>query len=245
MKVTAPSAVHAGAYDGVEIDGRLDLPHRRPGLVQARLGVAEQDVRGSVIRIGLQRELGARTRRLELAAEQQDGAGAHLRVDVGGIEISGARVLGVGVHQIAAVLIRAAQLVTHRGVVRHRRQRPPVFDHRFLELLFRGVCVAARGVLACLGLGTRARDGAGRRDGQRQRGSQPHDGSADSHGSRVERYGNRADENVVNAANASAGLEETGVISRTRPPSVRRSRAASSISHALFASSLATTRERP
>ncbi len=172
---------------GIDIDRLLDPPHRLDVVVQSRLGVAEQDMGGNVSRIRLERQLRTSRCRLELASEQQDGSGAHVRVHVRRIEVSGAGVFTVCAHQIAAFLIDATQLVTNVGSVGCGRQRPAVLDHRFLELLLRRVGVAARRVIARLVFRARAPGHASCGGGEEHRCSQMHERGADSHGSREER----------------------------------------------------------
>ena len=110
MKVTAPSAVHAGAYEGSRLIACSIFTHRRRRLVQPGHRVAEQDVRGRVRGSAFS----ASSARVAAASNSRPSSRmvparmCASRFD--GSRSAGARVLPVGIHQIAAVLIRAPSL---------------------------------------------------------------------------------------------------------------------------------------
>ncbi len=84
----------------IERDRLLHLLDRPMALVQTGERVAEQDVRRRIIGIRLHRELRTPPRCIVLAGHQQQRPGLQLRVDVGRLQIGGARIGAVGIARI-------------------------------------------------------------------------------------------------------------------------------------------------
>jgi hypothetical protein len=81
--------------------------------------------------------------------------------------------------------------------------------------------------------------------GGRRRGEAPRTSTDVRHGRCRASRGTRAVAKAFSPSRSTLASPGAAIISRTRPPLVRRNRAASSIRYALFAYSLATTRLRP
>src|SRR5205823_5191911 len=137
----------------------------------------------------------------------------------------------IGSDGIADFGVRASELVVHVRARRLRFHRIAIFDDGVLDLVVRDITIAARHVLVGPDLRVRpAGDDPCQQHGERQQ--------AFRHG----RYsGSRG---YTTRAKSTAALS-LGAMMRTSDPFVRRNRAASTISHSLFAYSFATTRPRP
>src|SRR5689334_22902700 len=179
-------------------------------------------------------------RPVEVAGREQQAPRAKLRVDIPRRELRRAHVRGKGSAHVANLGVGARTLVVQVGA-RLRLDRVAVFDHRFLPLPVRGVAVGARLEAARI----RGRIVAACADTECEHEQGRRAAAMPNHGTSRVRWGTSAAAKASASARALPGSLATGAMMRTRAPSVRCSRAASSINHNLLAYSLAMVWPRP
>ena len=197
-----------------------------------------------VVRVLPHCRLRARARGFEFPAREQQRSRLQLRVNIGRIQVGRARIGLVRVNRIVEPRVGAGAFVVGLRPVRPRLHGVPVLDRSLLDPAAGQVAVAPFDIRPGPRDGiARARDGRDGDGGGKSANAKSRSGL--THGSERDRYGCSAAANAARWSVVSSLSRAIGAISRTRPPSLRRRRAASSISEILATYSLAVTRPRP